>query len=251
MSVLDDVGRKQLLLPVVASAVTAGGTLAAKKLVNGAAPSVKDKVKEKVGEQADELKQSVEYSGGALGMAAKAVDKVGGKSSGGASRGQGWGRGRRLPIQRSVDVPVPVSFAYDHWTNFKKLGDFLHRVEAVEPKGENKVIWHENIWGRKRTWRAEITEKRRNQLIAWKDEHGTGVLTFHQLAPRLTRIELNYDWMPSGVLEKLASGLRFHKRAATSDLKRFKAYAVTRYAKEHRNGNRSATPGRRKQSQRA
>jgi uncharacterized membrane protein len=246
MPSLDDIGRKQLLLPLVASAVTAGGTLAAKKLVNGAVPAVK----EKLGEQADDLKQTVEDSGGPLGMAAKAADKVKGGSSGGGSRGQGWGRGRRLPIQRSVDVPVPVSFAYEQWTNFEKLGDFLHRVDRVEQRGEKRVVWHENIWGRRRTWRAEITEQRRNQLIAWKDEHGNGVLTFHQLAPRLTRIELNYDWMPHGVVEKLASGLRFHRRAAKTDMQRFKAYAVTKYAKQ-KNGNRTATPGRRKQSQRA
>lgn len=246
MPALDDIGRKQLLLPLIASAVTAGGTLAAKKLVDGAVPTVKDKMKDKVGEQADELKQSVEDSGGALGMAAKAADKMKpGSGGGGGSRGDGWGRGRRLPIQASVDVAVPVSYAYDQWTDFKKIGNFLHRVEQVEQKGDKRVVWHENIWGRQRTWRAEITEKRRNQLLAWKDDHGTGVLTFHQLAPRLTRVELNYDWVPHGLLEKLASGLRFHKRAARTDLQRFKAHAMTTYAKEHKD-NGTATSGRRK-----
>lgn len=246
MPALDDIGRKQILLPLIASAVTAGGTLAAKKLMDGAVPAVKDKL----GEQADDLKQSVEDSGGPLGMAVKAADKIKPGSSGGSRSGQGWGRGRRLPIQSSIDVPVPVSYAYDQWTDFKKLGNFLHRVEQVEQKGDKRVVWHENIWGRQRTWRAEITEKRRNQVLAWKDDHGKGVLTFHQLAPRLTRIELNYDWVPHGMLEKLASGLRFHKRAARTDLQRFKAHAVTTYAKEHRD-NGTASPGRRKQSQRA
>ncbi len=240
MPSIKDIERKELLLPVVASAVTAGGTFAARRLMNG---SVIPGVKDKIGEQAEQLKDDVEGSGGALGLAAKAADRLGGKGgSGGGSRGQGWGRGRRLPIQRSVDVAVPVGYAYDHWTNFEKLGDFLHRVEGVEPKGDKRVVWHENIWGRRRTWRAEITEKRRNQLISWKDEHGVGVLSFHPLAPRLTRIELNYDWMPHGMVEKLASGLRFHKRAAKTDLQRFKAHAETQYAKE-RNGQENGRKG--------
>ena len=252
MPSVKDLERKELLLPVIASAVTAGGTFAAHKLMNGNGTGLKDKLGEVVSDQAENVKDSLEEAGGPLGMAAKAADKLGGSSGGGGSRGQGWGRGRRLPIQRSIDVPVPLAFAWDHWTNFKKLGDFLHRVESVEQKGENKLVWHENIWGRKRTWRAEITEKRRNQLIAWKDDHGKGVLTFTSLAPRLTRIELNYDWMPHGMLEKLASGLRFHKRAAGTDLQRFKAHAMTEYAK-HRdgNGNKAASSSRRKQSQRA
>ena len=234
MPKIDGIGRKELLLPVIASAVTAGSTFAAKKLLDGGMPSVTDKLGEKVGDQAEQLK-----------------DKIGGGSNGGGSRGQGWGRGRRLPIQRSVDVAVPVSFAYDQWTDFEKLGDFLHRVEAVEPRGEKRIVWHENIWGRRRTWRAEIIEKRRNQLLAWKDEHGHGVLSFHSLAPRLTRIELNYDWVPHGVVEKLASGLQFHKRAAKTDLQRFKAHAEIEYAKHHNGADRRRRTTRTRQPQRA
>lgn len=229
MASMDGIGKKQLLLPVVTSAVTAGGTYAVRKLMDG--------LGDKVGEQTDQLKDSLNGSGGALKLASEAAGKLGEKAGGGGgSRGQGWGRGRRLPIQRSIDVAVPTSFAFEHFTDFEKLGDFLHRVEAVEAKGEKRIVWHENIWGRRRTWRAEIIEKRTNQLIAWKDEHGYGVLSFHSLAPRLTRIELNYDWVPHGVVEKLASGLQFHKRAAKTDLQRFKAHAEIEYAK-HRNGS--------------
>ena len=260
MPSISDIERKQLLLPVVASAVAAAGTFAARKLPGVVNGSVVPAIKDRVEEGAEQMKDQVEDSGGALGLAAKAADKVGGIGGGGGSRGQGTGKGRRLPIQASIDVPVPVSFAYEQWTNFKKLGNFLHRVESVEQKGDNRIVWHENIWGRRRTWRAEITEKRTNQLIAWKDEHGVGVLSFHQLAPRLTRIELNYDWLPHGVLEKMASGMRFHKRAARTDLQRFKAHAETEYAK-HRNRtagqssskaarSRSSSNGRR-QTQRA
>jgi uncharacterized membrane protein len=254
MPSVKDIQRKELLLPIVTSAVAAASTYAVRKvpsLVNG---SVMPSIKEKAGEQAEQLKQNVEDAGGPLALASKAADKLSG-GSGSGSRGSGWGRGRRLPIQHSVDVGVPVAFAYEEWTNFKRLGDVLHRVEGVEPKGEQRVEWHENIWGRRRSWRAQILAKRENELISWKDDHGVGVLSFHELAPRLTRIELNYDWVPHGVLEKLASGLRFHKRAARTDLQRFKAYAETQFAKKQQSNGRSterrsATPRRRSTSSR-
>jgi len=230
---IQDLDRKELLLPLIGSALAAGGTFVAARAPEFVSDSVLPRLKGKAEDAAENLKDDLEQSNGAVGLAAKAADKLGRGSQGGGSRGQGWGKGRRLPIQLSVDVAVPRSFAYEEWTKFEKLGDFLHRVESVEEKSDNKLVWRENIWGRRREWRAEITSKQRNQSIAWKDDHGKGVLSFHSLAPRLTRIELNYDWMPHGVVEKLASGLQFHKRAAKTDLQRFKAYAETQYAAKH------------------
>jgi uncharacterized membrane protein len=52
----------------------------------------------------------------------------------------------------------------------------------------------------------------------------TGVVTFHQLAPRLTRIEVNVDVDPGSLIEKAARGMRHVKRAVRADLHRFKAY---------------------------
>jgi len=50
-------------------------------------------------------------------------------------------------------------------------------------------------------------------------------VTFHELAPRLTRIEVSLDVEPEGLLEKAGRGMRFAKRAVRGDLHRFKAYA--------------------------
>ena len=33
----------------------------------------------------------------------------------------GFGSGRRMPIQQSVDVAVPVKEAYNHWTAVREL----------------------------------------------------------------------------------------------------------------------------------
>ena len=53
----------------------------------------------------------------------------------------------------------------------------------------------------------------------------TGVVTFHKLGERLTRIEVTLDIEPSGLIEKAGRGWRFAKRGVRGDLHRFKAYA--------------------------
>jgi hypothetical protein len=50
------------------------------------------------------------------------------------------------------------------------------------------------------------------------------VISFHELDRNLTRVMVTLDFHPSGMLEKMASGLRFVKRAVQADLARFKAY---------------------------
>ena len=49
------------------------------------------------------------------------------------------------------------------------------------------------------------------------------MVSFHELAPRLTRIEVTLDFEPHGMLEKMGRGMRFAKRAVRADLHRFKA----------------------------
>src|SRR5438445_818412 len=50
-----------------------------------------------------------------------------------------------------------------------------------------------------------------------------GLVTFHELAERLTRIELELDVVPTGLGEAAALALRLADRRAEADLRRFKA----------------------------
>jgi len=137
------------------------------------------------------------------------------------------GKTRRLPIQRWTDIAAPLEVVYERWTHFDDFPKFMHRVLNVESEGHNKVSWEEKIWFSRRRWEGEITERRKNDRIAWKTTTGTshsGVVTFHKLDTSLTRMMVDLDFHPSGMIEKLASGLRFVKRAVESDLARFKAY---------------------------
>src|SRR4051812_7422715 len=141
--------------------------------------------------------------------------------------GDGTGQGRRMPIQQAVDVAAPLEAVYEQFTNFEDFPKFMHRVESVEERGEDRVVFHEKIWGVRRQWEAEIVDEEPCARIVWRTVSGmkhVGVITFHELSERLTRIELNVDVDPDGAFEKVARGGRFIKRAARADLKRFKAY---------------------------
>jgi uncharacterized membrane protein len=148
-----------------------------------------------------------------------------GDGEGRAAPGQGGG-GRRMPIQQSVDVAVPIKVAYNRWTLFEDWPKFMHRVDSVDQTDDTTLSFSTKVWGITRRFEAEIVEQRPDQRIEWNATEGlahTGVVTFHKLADRLTRIEVSLDVEPHGMLEKMGRGMRFTKRAVRADLHRFKA----------------------------
>jgi uncharacterized membrane protein len=223
--------RKEVILP----ALGAAGALAAGKgpqlihdltdKLDGAREQFEGKVGDKV---LDEAKDHLATQGGLVGkLLSKALDAGGGGGSGGKKT-------RRLPIQRWTDVAVPVETAYKAWSDFEEYPKFMHRVLRVERDGRNKLRWEEKIWFSRRQWEALITERRTNDRIVWKTTSGMshrGVVSFHKMEPNLTRVMIEMEFEPNGMIEKMASGLRFVKRAVQADLARFKAYVEMEDAK--------------------
>ena len=159
------------------------------------------------------------------------VDGLGSMLGKGGDHGgeqEGVGRGRRLPMQGSIDLSVPVEVAYNQWTQFEEFPKFMHRVERIEQKDDTHLVWHEKIWGVRRQWEAEIVEQRPNERIMWRSTNGprnVGVVNFHQLHdPRLSRVHVNLDFEPNGIIEKTGRGWRAAIRAFDTDLQRFKAF---------------------------
>jgi uncharacterized membrane protein len=214
---------KRLLIPAAAGVGTLAATYAATKapglLREKVMPRLEERAGEEVADVGEEAASKLSEKGGVLGAVA---GKVTGQSGGGREKT------RRLPIQRWTDVAISVEKAYEKWTEFEEFPKFMHRVVNVEQKDDNLIAWEEKIWFSKRQWEAEIVEKRKNDRIVWKTIKGTshtGVISFHRLDSRLTRVMVTVDFHPSGMIEKMASGLRFAKRAVEADLARFKAYA--------------------------
>src|SRR5215211_6766328 len=218
-------------LAVLAPLATKGaGKLAKRAFTDGAKPVKKagGKVGSKVGEGVqDAVGKSVDQAGGAAGLAKEAGKGLmpgGGDSSTGAP---GVGKGRRMPIQQAVDVAVPLSTAYNQWTQFEEWPSFMHRLERVTQEDECNVSFKAKIWGVSKEFNAEILDQRPDDRIKWHVTEGlnhTGIVSFHELAPKLTRVEVTLDVEPGSLIEKAARGMRHVKRAVRADLARFKAY---------------------------
>lgn len=230
--VISALKNKEVLIPAALSAVSA---LAASK-----GPDLLKKLSGEGEDQAGKLgaraaQGAKESLAGGGSMAGAALKKAVGKSGGSKKT-------RRLPIQRWTDVAVPVDQAYEAWTSFDEFPKFMHRVLNVRQKGEDRVSWQEKIWFSTREWEGRITEQRKNELIAWKTTKGTqhkGVVSFHPLGDRLTRVMVTMEFEPTGMIEKMGSGMRFVKRAVQADLARFKAYVELDDAEgiEYRSGS--------------
>src|SRR3954452_3999104 len=216
---------KEVVIPALATAGSVAA-YAVKKGMSGAKEKAEDEAESVGGKAAEGAKKSL--TGGLGGMASKALP--GGGGGGGEAK-----KTRRLPIQRWTDIAAPVDTVYEHWTSFEEFPNFMHRVLNVEQEEQNKISWDEKIWFSKRHWEGEITERRKNEKIAWKTTSGmahAGIVTFHRLEKNLTRVNVDMDFVPQGMIEKMASGMRFVKRAVEADLARFKAYVELGETKE-------------------
>lgn len=134
-------------------------------------------------------------------------------------------------ILESIDVDVPVRTAYDQWTQFEEFPRFMDGVESVRQLDDTHLEWTASIAGRQKHWRAEIVEQVPDQRIAWQAVDGAtnaGVVTFHRLDDRKSRVTLQLDVEPDGAIESTGDALGFVQRRTTGDLERFKDFVEDR-----------------------
>jgi uncharacterized membrane protein len=134
-------------------------------------------------------------------------------------------------IEEHIDVDVPVRAAYNQWTQFEEFPRFMEGVEKVEQIDDTHLHWEAEFGGASREWDAEITEQNPDERVAWRATAGAenaGVVTFHHLNDTTTRVMLQLEFEPEGLVETVGDKLGFVKRRATGDLKRFKEFIESR-----------------------
>jgi uncharacterized membrane protein len=130
-------------------------------------------------------------------------------------------------IERSIDVNVPLSVAYNQWTQFEDFPQFMESVESVRQVDDRHLQWRAKFGGVAREWDAEISEQLPDQRIAWHSTDGVenaGVVTFHYLQPYITKVMLQMKVDPEGLVETAGDKLGFITRNAEGDLERFKEF---------------------------
>jgi uncharacterized membrane protein len=136
-------------------------------------------------------------------------------------------------IEQSVEVNVPVSTAYNQWTQFEEFPHFMEGVETVQQVTDRHLHWVASIGGTVREWDAEITEQHPDERVAWRATSGAenaGVVTFHKLDPTTTKVMLQLEFDPEGFVEQVGDKLGFVQRRAKGDLERFKTFIEERGA---------------------
>jgi uncharacterized membrane protein len=135
----------------------------------------------------------------------------------------------------SIDVDVPVSTAYNQWTQFETFPKFMEGVERINQITPTKTHWVTKIAGVQREFDAEVTEQHPDERVAWTTENGThqsGVVTFHRISDTTTRVTLQLDHDPQGFVEKVGDALGIVQRRVKGDLANFKTFIEARGVEE-------------------
>jgi uncharacterized membrane protein len=128
-------------------------------------------------------------------------------------------------VEEWIEVNVPVSTAYNQWTQFEEFPRFMDSVQEVKQVDDTHLHWRASMAGKTEEWDAEITEQIPDQKIAWRSIGGMrneGVVTFNRVGDNKTRIVLHMDYEPETAGEKIGDVVGGVKLLAKNNLKRFK-----------------------------
>jgi len=134
-------------------------------------------------------------------------------------------------IEKSIDVHVPVHTAYNQWTQFETFPRFMEGVEEIRQLDDKRLHWRANVGGKVKEWDAVITEQVPDQRIAWRNTTGAsnaGVVTFHRLNDNTTRVMLQLEYEPEGVVENVGDVIGVVSSRVKGDLERFKRFIEER-----------------------
>ena len=136
-------------------------------------------------------------------------------------------------ISEEIEVDVPVSTAYNQWTQFEDFPLFMEGVEHVQQRDDTRLHWVATIAGKRAEWDAKILEQHPDKQISWISEDGKktrGTVSFEARGETKTLIRLSMSYQAEGPIETLGSAAGIDNRRVRGDLERFKELIETRGA---------------------
>ena len=166
-------------------------------------------------------------TGGLKGMAEGVKDKI---TGGGGGKG-GNKATKATNIIETIDVGVPIDVAYNQWTQYEDFPTMMKKVERAEATDDTKVTFKAQVFWSHREWEATILEQVPDERIVWRSSgqkgYVNGAVTFHELAPSLTRILVVLEYHPQGLFERTGNLWRAQGRRARLELKHFRRHVMT------------------------
>jgi len=172
-----------------------------------------------------------------LSLGSRVVERVGGNIGNGTRQeaeesvqdesGGKAGAAMPFPIQESIDVALPVSGAFALASRFLDFPEYLDRMVEAEEVDDTHFVFVVKVGRHPREIEVEVVEELPDSRIDWEcngELSHAGMLTFHPLAPRLTRLELTIEREPEGLPEQLWRRTRLAGRVIQGELHRFKAH---------------------------
>ncbi len=136
-------------------------------------------------------------------------------------------------VNESIEVDVPVSVAYNQWTQFEEFPAFMDGVESVRQLDDTHLEWTAEIGGERHSWQAEISQQEPDRIVSWRaidGKYNSGKVTFEPVDTNRTRIDVEMVYDADGLKESLGGALGFDSRRVKGDLERFKELIESRQA---------------------
>jgi len=130
-------------------------------------------------------------------------------------------------VEKSIMVNVPVSTAYNQWTQFEDFPQFMGGITSVTQLSDDRLEWVAEIGGVRRRWEAKVLEQVADQKVSWAATEGAtnaGQVTFEDVGGGQTSVHLSLEYEPEGLVEKVGDKLNVIENQAEGDLDRFKAF---------------------------
>jgi len=148
--------------------------------------------------------------------------------------GKGKGGGKKVKLTNiieDIDVGAPIDLVYKQWTEYPQFPRFMKKVEQADQVDDVKVQWKAQVFWSHRAWEATIVEQVPFDHIVWRSKgakgHVDGAVSFHELAPNLTRITVVLEYHPQGLFERTGNLWRAQGRRARLELKHFRRHVMT------------------------
>jgi hypothetical protein len=155
------------------------------------------------------------------------VDEDDGSDEGGGATPREPLKKLRLIIKEGIDVGVPLTTAYNQWTQFADLPLFMKGPQTVDQEEDDETRWVVKIGPSRRRWTARIVEQTPDERIVWESIDGTenhGAVTFHRLDHNLTRVHVEMEYFPHGLVEKVGNVFLMARRRVRKDLRLYRHF---------------------------